>query len=89
MIKSKEDALALCAKFSVKLSDYKTVIVTSEGNIYLNTVNVDPKDSSTRFEFKGKEFIESKSKAVEAPKDAKESPKEAKKVTPNNKKDKK
>ncbi len=53
MISSKEEALELCAKYGVKLSNHKTVIVTGNNSIYLDTDNVDPKDSKVRFVLKG------------------------------------
>lgn len=53
MIKSKEDALELCKKYDVKLQNYKTVIVTGNGNIYVNTIEVDNSDNSELFYIKG------------------------------------
>lgn len=53
MIANKEEALELCKKYDVKLASYKTVIVTGDGNIYVNTTNVDKTDSSVLFYVKG------------------------------------
>lgn len=52
MVSNKYEALALCKKFEINLKDHDTVIVTSNGNIYLSD-NIDPKDPGQKFYLKG------------------------------------
>jgi hypothetical protein len=52
MVKSTDEAKELCAKYGVKLSDHKTVIVTANNSIYLSD-NIDPADTSEKFYLKG------------------------------------
>lgn len=54
MIRSKEDALVFIKKNGVKLSNHKSVIVTENNSIYLDS-EVPGDDLSERFYLKGKE----------------------------------
>lgn len=52
MITKLEEAKELCARYGVKLSEHKTVIVTGNNSIYLSD-NIDPNDTSEKFFLKG------------------------------------
>jgi hypothetical protein len=65
MINSLEEAKEYCLKYGIVLSNHKTVIVTANRSIYLDTDNVDPADSPVRFVLKGTEKIEVKEQAEE------------------------
>ncbi len=65
MVTSLDEAKELCAKYGVKLSEHKTVIVTGNNSIYLSD-NIDPSDTSEKFFLKGGTI------SIEAEKDKKE-----------------
>jgi hypothetical protein len=56
-MKSKDEAKEYCSKYGIVLSAHKSVIVTANGSIYLDTEKVDPSDTSERFVLKGKEEV--------------------------------
>jgi hypothetical protein len=44
-MKSKDEAKEYCSKYGIVLSAHKSVIVTANGSIYLDTENVDVSDT--------------------------------------------
>lgn len=51
MISNTTEAIKLCEKFGVNISEHSHVIVTGNGNIY-TSLNIDPKDTSKQFNVK-------------------------------------
>lgn len=51
MISNTTEAIKLCEKFGVNISEHSHVIVTGNGNIY-TSINIDPKDTSKQFNVK-------------------------------------
>lgn len=51
MISNTTEAIKLCEKFGVNISEHSHVIVTANGNIY-TSLNIDPKDTSKQFNLK-------------------------------------
>jgi MoaA/NifB/PqqE/SkfB family radical SAM enzyme len=51
MISNTTEAIKLCEKFGVNISEHSHVIVTATGNIY-TSLNIDPKDTSKQFNVK-------------------------------------
>lgn len=51
MINNTSEAIKLCEKFGVNISEHSHVIVTGNGNIY-TSLNIDPKDTSKQFNVK-------------------------------------
>lgn len=51
MISNTTEAIKLCEKFGVNISEHPHVIVTANGNIY-TSLNIDPKDTSKQFNLK-------------------------------------
>jgi hypothetical protein len=72
MVKNKEEAMELCRKNGIRLSDHKTVIVTADNSIYLS--GIDPEDKSEKFILKGGIDL------IEDPKEETSEKKEEKKV---------
>jgi exosome complex RNA-binding protein Rrp4 len=72
MITSKEEAKEYCKKYEINISAHKSVIVTANGSIYLDTENIDPADSPERFVLKGKEEAKKEEAKEEVKKESKE-----------------
>ena len=57
MVSNTKEAKDLCETFGVNSSEYPQIVVTANGNIYLDG-NIDPKDTSERFNPNEKEAKE-------------------------------
>lgn len=77
MINNTSEAIKLCEKFGVNISEHSHVIVTENGNIY-TSLNIDPKDTSKQFNLKV-QIKEIEQPKIEEPKVVVETTKQRKK----------